>query len=308
MPGDDSRAQTSPPDELALLRTLKLAVDEAFDSMIVHRPDGTIVYFNRQAAEALGCSVDEFGALPPYGWSAAPPEVIEARIKELAENREARFQSESMRCDGTEVIVEVNSRWVDTDSGPLIVSITRDITEAARTQELLRDLAFRDPLTGVANRTLLDDRMRVAVANSERHGDLLGVIFVDIDNFKPVNDTYGHDTGDQVLRILANRLTHGVRQQDTVSRLGGDEFVIILPRLESTADLRRTAEKLSLLLQEPMDVDGITIGITPSIGFAMFDPATDDEQKVIMRADIAMYQGRRVGVKVADAEEYCILG
>jgi diguanylate cyclase (GGDEF)-like protein/PAS domain S-box-containing protein len=305
---DDRRTGMTPcSEEQALLRTLKLALDEAFDVVLIHKPDGTLVYFNRHAAEVHGLSHDEFAALPPFGWTSAPSDVIAARMNELERAHELRFVSEGVRGDGSALISEVHSRWLDTDEGPLIVSVTRDITEKAQAEALLKELAFRDPLTGLANRTLLEDRMGVAIANAERHGDLLGIVFIDIDDFKPVNDTYGHDAGDQVLRVLAGRLEHGVRQQDTVARLGGDEFVVVLPRLDSVSDLRRTAEKLSAAIRQPIDIDGMTIHITPSIGFAMFDRATDDQQKVIMRADIAMYQGRKVGVKVADAEEFCIL-
>jgi len=157
---------------------------------------------------------------------------------------------------------------------------------------VLQNLAFHDPLTGLANRALFDDRLEQAMASARRHEDLLCIAFLDIDDFKNINDGHGHVIGDQVLISVARRLEFSVRQEDTVARLGGDEFVAIFPRVTSVDDFEFLASGLIGRVQEPVIIGKLRFNITASIGLAVFQP-DDDARSLLMRADIEMYEAKR---------------
>lgn len=280
----------------------RLALDQALDSIIVHRPDGSIVTCNPAAARFLGMTLEEILASGPWGWTVAPPDVRDARMAELRRLGSLRFTSRARKSDGDIVITEVHVRWVDTADGPLIVAVTRDITEKTRAEEILKGLAYRDPLTGLANRVMLEDRLQVALSSARRHGHLVGVAFIDIDDFKPVNDTYGHDAGDFALQAFAMRLVQVVREEDTIARIGGDEFVAVFPRIESAADLTTVAEKLADAAHQPVEFSGHTISITVSIGLALSDARAEDERAIISRADAAMYEAKRHGLHISGVD------
>jgi len=275
------------------LHLVSLALDAATDSIIIHRPDGTLVRFNPAAAANMGCTVEEFAALPPWGWAAQLTyEERAARTAALREAGEMSFVSPIVRKDGTHAISDVHTRWVEAAGGPYIVAVTRDITEQTRVHEVLENLAFHDPLTGVANRALFDDRLELAIASARRHNELLGIAFLDLDDFKRVNDEFGHAMGDLVLTVIAQRLEASVRSEDTVARLGGDEFAVILPRLTSQASFVHLAEKLEAHVAEPIVIGTDQFEMTASVGTATFEP-DDDARSLLMRADIEMYEAKR---------------
>jgi diguanylate cyclase (GGDEF)-like protein len=156
----------------------------------------------------------------------------------------------------------------------------------------VRYLAYHDTLTGLANRLLLDSELLAAIAEAESDQHTVGLIYLDLNRFKPINDTLGHAVGDEVLREVANRISGCVRETDLVSRPGGDEFVVMLPRVRRPEDLIAIAEKIAEDVARPMLVSGHTIGVTASVGFAFHQPGEDPESFMI-RADLAMYETRR---------------
>lgn len=170
-----------------------------------------------------------------------------------------------------------------------------DITERKRAEERLEHLAYHDILTGLPNRQLLCDRLENAVALAERHGHHLGLIFLDIDNFKSVNDTHGHAAGDSLLRRVAERLQRTVRRSDTVGRLGGDEFLILLPELAHPDDVTLIAEKIVRVMLLPFMVDGNAVIGTSSVGTVVYplDGKTPDE--LLGKADEALYRAKALG-------------
>jgi diguanylate cyclase (GGDEF)-like protein len=170
-----------------------------------------------------------------------------------------------------------------------------DITEHKRAEERLEHLAYHDILTGLPNRQLLCDRLENAVALAERHGHHLGLIFLDIDNFKSVNDSHGHAAGDSLLRRVAERLHRTVRRSDTVGRLGGDEFLILLPELAHTDDVVLIAEKIVRVMMLPFMVNGNAIVGTCSAGTVVYprDGTTPDE--LLGKADEALYRAKSLG-------------
>lgn len=290
-------------DQESELRLAHLALDAAWDSVVMHTPRGEVVYFNTAAATNLGLTRDEFEKLGPWGWlGAQDPRVRAQRVEELERAGELSFISRSEHKDGTEMFLDVHSRLLSTPSGPLIVSVSRDVTDKMQAQEILREMAFHDPLTGLPNRALLDDRLEVAISEARRHGDLLGMAYLDIDNFKPVNDSFGHDVGDQVLETVGRRLGNSVRDHDTVARMGGDEFVAVFTRLRAEQDIEIAARHLLDVIEEPIEVEGIRVMLTASCGLTMFDAAEDDERSLLMKADLAMYDAKR-GARVSFREK-----
>lgn len=190
-----------------------------------------------------------------------------------------------------------------------VVVVSHDITERKHLQEQVRQMAFHDVLTGLPNRRLFSDRLSQALATGTRlacHGALM---FLDLDNFKPLNDTYGHDIGDLLLVEAASRLKHCVREMDTVARFGGDEFVVMLSQLEmneaeSIAQARTVAEKLCATLSEPYMLkikraanDEVTVEhrCSVSIGVALFNDHEANPSGILRCADLAMYRAKQAG-------------
>jgi diguanylate cyclase (GGDEF)-like protein/PAS domain S-box-containing protein len=197
--------------------------------------------------------------------------------------------------------------WVDTEStvGDLrgdpgvagVVITTRDVSERTALEAQLRTLAWQDPLTGLANRTLLHERLTHALSQRRPVNEPLGLLLVDLDGFKPVNDTYGHATGDALLQQVAGRLLAGVRTGDTVARLGGDEFAVLL-EVRGDGGLRRggldVAERLLSSLQEPFLVDGKEVSVGASMGLAIAGRGADADA-MLQQADFAMYASKDHG-------------
>jgi len=205
--------------------------------------------------------------------------------------------------------VEVHSSAVNYKNQPLLFSIIHDITDRKLAESRIRDLAFYDALTHLPNRRLLNDRLGQTIAASKRSGCYAAVMFLDLDNFKPLNDAYGHAVGDLLLVEVANRLKSCVRQMDTVARFGGDEFVVVLSELdenksESILQTGNIAEKIRNIVAEPYTLTfqqeagtgkTVTHRCTTSIGVIVFigDEATPDD--LIKLADKAMYQAKDTG-------------
>jgi diguanylate cyclase (GGDEF)-like protein/PAS domain S-box-containing protein len=274
------------------------ALDNAHDTLLIHDLQGRLVYFNATAAQALGYTPEEFDGLRPWGFAAGEKqEAIDARVEVILREGSMRFLSTRIAADGTPRVYEVESRPLYVEGGPYLISASQDVSERVEAQEALRRLAFHDSLTGLANRALFDDRLEQALVGARRHGWTVGVVYLDVDDFKNVNDTHGHGVGDAVLVALAERLSEGVRAEDTVARLGGDEFVVLLPKLASPADLRSVSRLLCERAAEPVEVDGALVSVTVSEGIALFDPRCDDARSMIMRADIQMYEAKRARLR-----------
>src|SRR5262249_31051177 len=155
--------------------------------------------------------------------------------------------------------------------------------------------ALHDALTGLPNRALLSDRLEQAIRQSSRSSTKFGVLFLDLDRFKMVNDTVGHDGGDELLRTVAERLSRRVRATDTVARQGGDEFIIMLPGVESAAHVERVAENLLAEIARPIALLGTDYVVTGSIGISLYPDHGADSQSLLRNADAAMYRAKDLG-------------
>lgn len=196
---------------------------------------------------------------------------------------------------------EVYVEWlsltaVKNDKGEVtnFVGVFDDITERKKKEELIKKLAYHDPLTGLANRQLFNERIELELSHARRDKKGLALFYIDLDRFKQINDTLGHDAGDAVLREVARRLESSLRESDTVARLGGDEFVVIAPGLDGR-DAPKIAEKLLVELDRPLDLEGRELLVTPSIGVALYPIHGENRDALVSHADAAMYGAKNAG-------------
>jgi len=189
-----------------------------------------------------------------------------------------------------------NTPLVDPDNQIIgFASLVHDITERLNTERTIHYMAHHDALTGLPNRRLMQDRLNQAIMAARRKQRHVAVLFLDLDRFKVVNDTLGHDTGDFILKDVGRRLVTCVREVDTVSREGGDEFVVILPDLERPEHARVVADKILKELAKPVEIGGHEIHVTPSIGISHYPNDATDVQQLLKHADNAMYQAKDAG-------------
>ncbi len=175
------------------------------------------------------------------------------------------------------------------------VVILHDVTSRKMQELLMKHQAYHDPLTDLPNRIMFEDRLQQALAHARRNGTLLALFFLDLDNFKPINDCYGHQTGDRVLRVVAKRLATCVRSTDTVARLCGDEYAVILQGLDRIQDIRQVAQKILECLTPPIRLGGQDIPIQISIGIAVYPKDSTDPHQLLQVADQAMYRAKECG-------------
>jgi diguanylate cyclase (GGDEF)-like protein/PAS domain S-box-containing protein len=170
-----------------------------------------------------------------------------------------------------------------------------DVTESHVEHIQTQFTAQHDPLTHLPNRLLLEDRLQQLLSSAKRDKERAALLFVDLDRFKPINDSHGHDIGDRLLQEVAKRLQACVRESDTVARIGGDEFVILLPMVESPEDAKQVAEKIRAALNQPFNVAALTLHISSSTGIALYPEHGVSNEQLLKNADTAMYWAKESG-------------
>jgi diguanylate cyclase (GGDEF)-like protein/PAS domain S-box-containing protein len=176
-----------------------------------------------------------------------------------------------------------------------VVLNSRDVTDRKVIQQRIQHLAYHDNLTGLPNRSLLQDRLARSIARAERAGRKVAVLFIDLDNFKNINDTLGHDVGDELLRQVARRLSECVRLEDTIARQGGDEFIVLLDSLDDGRGASVVAQKLLNALRQPISLGGTEQHVSGSVGIALYPDDGRDPQTLMKNADTAMFHGKSLG-------------
>lgn len=221
------------------------------------------------------------------------------RLRGLYDGTQEKLQFEKryVHKDGHPVWVQVNVSLVRDSAGrPLhLVSQIIDVSERRLTQERIEHLALHDALTGLPNARLLADRMEQAIANARRAGRPMGVLYMDLDGFKPVNDEYGHAAGDLVLREVAARMRENAREADSIARVGGDEFVVVLAEVAGEKEAAAAASRVLAAFDAPIGIGGAAVTIHASIGIALYPQHGTARETLLAHADAAMYQAKRGG-------------
>ena len=284
------------------LRTLERSVEASNNGVLIAdatHPDHPLIYCNRAFSEITGYAQEEVLGrncrfLQGEGTDA---HAVATMRRHLAERREVHVTLRNYRKDGTAFWNDLYISPVLDSSGEVthFVGLQNDISERIAYEEQLTYNASHDLLTGLPNRSMLEDRLKHDFSLAKRHGYRIAVLFVDLDDFKPVNDTLGHDLGDQVLMEVAYRLKKGLRATDTVARLGGDEFVVVLPNVPAEQEALRKAELLLSSLANPYQVDHHELYLTASIGIALSNERTVNPKELIRHADMAMYKAKQKG-------------
>ena len=273
---------------------LRQIADSAFEGLMIHR-DGIIIDVNAAFTGMVGLPMDQIIGRSVLDF-AAQQDI--AHVKErLATSRNDLEECAFRAANGTVLTVEVLARDIEYGGKPAKVVALRDISERKKAAEQLEYLAHHDPLTGLANRSLLRERISAAIALAEKSGESLALLLLDLDRFKAVNDLHGHPIGDQVLVRVAARLRAAARGAEIIARLGGDEFVILLTA-EAGAEAARAAEvaqRVIASLTEPFEVGASFLQINTSIGVSLYPQHGADADELLKNADTALYSAKRAG-------------
>ena len=202
--------------------------------------------------------------------------------------------------DGRLIPTEISASALELVEGRVLLFMVRDISERKLAESRIQHLAYHDTLTDLPNRTLLKDRMQSALARARRSGNTGALLFLDLDNFKRINDSLGHSVGDRLLQELARRLTGALRAEDTVARLGGDEFIVLVELLGPTPDaaqerIEEISAKIRMSLSRPYRLEGHELHVTASIGIVTFPENEEDVDELLRHADLAMYRAKDAG-------------
>ncbi len=285
------------------LREAAVVFEQSHEGIMVTDRDHRIVMANRAACELTGYAHEDLLGKTPHDLQSGRHDEAHFHRMQEALEREGRWQGEvwNRRPDG-EVYVQWTSINVVRDEHGEIrrhIGIFHDITERKRAESRIRELAHFDQLTGLPNRVLFRDRLDQALAHARRHDEWVAVVFIDLDNFKGVNDSLGHLAGDHLLQEVARRLRRSTREEDTVTRLGGDEFALILVGLATHALAQRVAARVAAgclaALAEPVAMEDREVFTGASIGVALFPQDGDDPDALLRSADLAMYAAKERG-------------
>ncbi|MYN38925.1 diguanylate cyclase [Duganella sp. FT109W] len=286
---------------------LRAILDNAHDAFIALDPGGVVRDWNLQAEKLLGWKRSEVIGQPLAAMMLPLPlrRAYERDMRQLADSADGATTVLSRRVEltlhnraGQELPVEVSLAYVPRSSGHLFIAFLHDISERKQLFASMEELALRDTLTGLPNRRALMKTLPEALQRANRSGQACAVFFLDLDRFKQVNDRYGHEEGDELLRQFAQRVRGAVRKTDTVGRLAGDEFIVILEMLGSDAAAQEAADKLLPALRQPFTLKTTSVTLSASLGIAVHHP--DDPQDIEMllgRADRAMYRHKQQGIQ-----------
>jgi diguanylate cyclase (GGDEF)-like protein/PAS domain S-box-containing protein len=271
-------------------------VESSHDAIISKDLNGIITNWNAgaerlfgyRASEIVGCSI--FGLIPPDRLEE------ESRIMSLVKRGILTEHFETVRLGkGNKPIdVSITISPIRDSAGNIIGAskIARDITQRKESEARIHYLAHYDSLTGLANRALLSDRLKESVANAARYSYRFALLFIDLDRFKRVNDSLGHEIGDQLLKSVAKRMQSSVRGTDTISRVGGDEFIVLLSQIPSPDVPAKTAEKLVNVLSEPYKIEEHDVVVTASVGVSIYPDDGKDAESLMRKADASMYSAK----------------
>jgi diguanylate cyclase (GGDEF)-like protein/PAS domain S-box-containing protein len=262
--------------------------------------DGRFCYVNPKLAEIFGYSAEQLLALESVLDLVAEenqPGTRDGVRKRLEEEPQTvPFTFTAVRGNGDRIDVEAHATATEIEGRPAVLGTLFDITERKRAEARIAVQAFRDPLTNLSNRAQFMERLRQEIAEARRQNRRLAVVYVDLDRFRFINDTWGRSVADTLLQSLGLRLRRRVREVDTVARVAGDEFVILMPDIRQTENLSVIAQKILTAVARPVQIDGRTLEVTASIGIACYPEDGEDPEILLRNADNAMYRAKELGV------------
>ncbi len=272
------------------------------EAIISFDEDCRIVIFNQGAESLFGFREQEILGTPVYEllcprFRSAEKHRLDVLARIARDNR-IGFHTNRITCrhrGGKRFPAEISLSQTRLPGGRLFTLVVRNATEQVRAEEELEHAAHHDELTHLPNRSLLNDRLVAGIARAQRYQRKLGVVYLDLDDFKPINDLHGHETGDCLLQAVARRLSDTMRQSDTVSRVGGDEFVVSLEHIKGEDDALAAAMKLDRALRQPFSVLGKQFNVSASIGIAIYPEHGRDPATLLRHADEAMYAAKAGG-------------
>ena len=290
-----------------LARNTELAGDtlnSIGDAVLSTDVGGNVTYLNSVAEQMTGWRLQEALGKP----LAEVFRIVDRETRQTGQNPLAyaiqqdqtvglAADSVLIRRDGFEMAIEDSAAPIRDSEGQLkgAVLVFRDVGKANALAHKMSHVAKHDSLTELPNRATFDDRLGQAIKMEVRHCQKLAVLFIDLDDFKSINDTYGHTIGDAVLRAVAKLLCEVLRDEDTVSRYGGDEFLVLLPKVDGPRDAATVASKILLRLAAPVTIDGQVVHLKTSIGISVYPDHGQDGAALIRAADLAMYEAKKGG-------------
>lgn len=270
--------------------------ENSIDAILVLKPDGTIVAANPGACTLLGYTEAELREIGRAGILATESPSLEDLVAERDRTGRATVEIVLVRKDGTRFPADVSASAFADRTGERAVSlIVRDITERKHAEAKIEHLAYHDELTGLPNRASFNETLRRLLAQSQRHGRAFAVMLLDLDGFKRVNDTLGHEVGDQLLKEVASRFRHSLRAGDVVARLGGDEFILLVEEPGSVDSVGVLAQKLLHAIAQPYRIGAHTLHLTASLGISVYPRDGTDPRTLLRHSDLAMYRAKETG-------------
>jgi diguanylate cyclase (GGDEF)-like protein/PAS domain S-box-containing protein len=261
-----------------------------------------ITIFNQGAEKLFGYKREEVLGLPVTHLVCRNYRFREkhrlAALTRIAREGQLGFRTDTIVCkrkNGERFHTEISLSHGLVPGQRLYTLVVRDTTDRVQQAEQLAYQAEHDHLTDLPNRTLLYERLRAGIARADRYGRKLGVVYMDLDQFKPINDKYGHETGDCLLQAVARRLNDTMRQSDTISRVGGDEFIICLEQIKNEQDAIAATRKIVDSLQSPFQILGRQVAVSASIGIAVYPDHGHETETLLRLADRAMYHAKSQG-------------
>lgn len=279
---------------------LKGITDHLGAGVLAVDADGAIAFANPEALRLLGCSATQLDGMSFLDLLLLTPSE-DGALQGAAVDAAAQWQNYSgeawlKTCDGQSLPVELTINPLHlVESSYVSVAVFIDIRDRIEAKQQLRTLAYYDTLTGLANRTLFFDRVKVAIRRARRGSRGLVVMVADLDDFKQINDSYGHASGDELLEKVAQLLRERIRESDTVCRLGGDEFAILLESIEAVEDVAYVAKSIAAALGQPFTLTDGEIHTSTSIGIACFPQDGESGEELLKNADVAMYRAKEAG-------------
>ncbi len=274
-------------------------IDNMLEGVMVTDTDMNILAVNAVFTRVTGYTKEEaLGKTPRILKSGVHKPIFYTKMwTALAKNGYWQGEITNRRKNGEDYLewLTITAVKNDRDLVTHYLAVFTDISKHKRAQETIRHMAYYDALTDLPNRALFRDELRNALVNAERQHTMLGVLFLDLDRVKVINDTLGHDMGDQLLRGVAERLKHGVRTGDVVARLGGDEFMLLLTNIHQKNEVLAITEKILASIRPPFHFDHHELFTTASIGISVFPHDGRDAETLLKNADTAMYRAKRRG-------------